>query len=134
MVSCWHSSRGRFKIAVPVRSSTSPSRAMTAAASCSHAWDRLAPRSLVSWPSSMISAFGPVFFSSSAQPNSLPPPGVLRGLAASAADPMMITSVPAGMGCGRVPAASATVRPGKKRAISAAQFSVRDGRQTTTAG
>ena len=37
MVSCWHSSRGRFKIAVPVRSSTSPSRAMTAAASCSHA-------------------------------------------------------------------------------------------------
>ena len=62
MVSCWHSSRGRFKIAVPVRSSTSPSRAMTAAASCSHAWDRLAPRSLVSWPSSMISAFGPAFF------------------------------------------------------------------------
>ena len=90
---------------MPVRSSTRPSRAITAAASCSQAWDRLAARSLVSWPSSMISAFGAAAASASTQPNSLPPSGVFRGLAARAADPMMMTSVPGGTGAGAVPAA-----------------------------
>ena len=46
----------------------------------------------------MISAFGAAAASDSTQPNSLPPSGVFRGLAASAADPMTMTSVPAGTG------------------------------------
>ena len=72
--------------------------------------------------------------SSPTQPNSLPPFPVLRGLAASAADPMTMTSVSGGTGAGVVPAAWWTVTAGKNRLISAAQFRVRLGRQTTTAG
>ena len=47
---------------------------------------------------------------------------------------MTITSVPGGIGCGVVPDASCTARPGKNRRISATQFRVRLGRHTTTAG